>query len=202
MMKKYYIPGMFSIILLPMMCMWYFGYINTYKTYGAINVYFPEIGPCTLYSEVPFDEINFTVFELNSTLSGDAVVVQNIVETIDRLEDQKEGVKIVLGKNMEYSSYIRILELLLTKRGETLLFSDEILFINEIYHNKHLEFFDNIEIIDPLTNEVIPELQRNRTKEFLEQIGDKKYLIYGGYILLLFFAFRDYNRKIRRNKKE
>ncbi|KZE84041.1 hypothetical protein AV926_02640 [Myroides marinus] len=124
------------------------------------------------------------------------------METIDKLENQKEGVKIVLGKNMEYSSYIRILELLLTKRGETLLFSDEILFINEIYHNKHLEFFDNIEIIDPLTKEAIPELQRKRTKEFLEQIGDKKYLIYGGYILLLVFAFRDYNRRIRRNKKE
>lgn len=139
---------------------------------------------------------------MNSTLSGDAAVAQNIVETIDKLENQKEGVKVVLGKNMEYSSYIRILELLLTKRGETLLFSDEILFINEIYHNKHLELFDNIEIINPLTNEVIPELQRNRTREFLEQIGDKKYLIYGGYILLLAFVFRDDNRRIKGNKKE
>ncbi|APA93794.1 MULTISPECIES: hypothetical protein [Myroides] len=196
-MKKYYIPGMISIILLPLMCMWYFSYTNSYKAYSAIVVRMGEgIGACTFDGNIPIEKMTFVDFSLNGNIENDASTVNKIVNEIDKIaqnEDYDSGVNILLGEKMEYASYIRILETLYLKGGMYIVLDDKIICVHDKYYNENINMLDDIIIVDSITNEpLFPELKRNRTMEFYEQMGNKKYLILGSFLLLVVFVFRDY----------
>lgn len=195
-MKKYYIPGMISIILLPLMCMWYFSYTNSYKAYSAIVVRMAEgIGACTFDGNIPIEEMTFVDFSLNGDIEKDTPTVNKIINEIDKIarnEDYDSGVNILLGEKMEYASYIRILETLYLKGGMYIVLEDRIICVNDKYYDESIRTLDGLIIIDPVTNKPFPELKRNRLMEFYEQMGNKKYLILGGFLLLVVFAFRDY----------
>ncbi|MCC9044324.1 hypothetical protein LNQ81_16750 [Myroides sp. M-43] len=195
-MKKYYIPGMISITLLPFMCMWYFSYTNSYKAYSAIVVRMVEgIGACTFDGNIPIEEMTFVDFSLNEDIEKDTPAVNRIVKEIEKIarnEDYDNGVNILLGEKMEYASYIRILETLYLKGGMYIVLEDRIICVNDKYYDESIRTLDGLIIIDPVTNKPFPELKRNRLMEFYEHMGNKKYLILGGFLLLVVFAFRDY----------
>ncbi|EPH13609.1 hypothetical protein HMPREF9713_00556 [Myroides odoratimimus CCUG 12700] len=197
-MKKYYIPGIISIVLLPLMCMWYFSYRGFFKEYGYYEIRRIDFGDVCLIEDnysYYFDSITYKRYELSSDVAKNRELLSAAkvdLEKIFSLDDTSNGVKFVFKDDMNYESYIQVLSLLNYERGKKLMSLDSLWYVNDKYFEENLVMpvVENVEL-ESITEFEVPVKESNL--EILdEQIGNKKYLILGSFLLLVVFTFRDY----------
>ncbi|MDM1369228.1 hypothetical protein [Myroides marinus] len=211
-MKKYYIPGMFSIILLPMMCMWYFGYYDMFKQYGYYEISTVDMDNSCYAIELNsyyYDSITYKRYELtdnikqnNKELKKADIELKHLFST----NDYNHGVKFIFNNKMKYSNYIKVLDILNYEKGKKFVFEDSLIFINDKYfnENRRLPIVYNEDFKDEsLDLDKVEVTVKESNLDILSNlIGNYKYLLVLNFVLLVFFAFRDYNRRIKGNKKE
>lgn len=202
-MKKYYIPGMISIILLPLMCMWYFSYRGFLVPSTGMEVYVEnkgEIEGCDFDERyIPFKGIEFNSYQFSGNQDYDGQLVLNARDRIKEListKDSLHGVKFMLNDGPDYAHYIEVLNLLKDSKGMVMIYPDSIKYVNRYYsEDGYGAFFrDSEEYIYFLSEDdnTIQEEASSNLSNIIELIGNYKYFLIASFLLLVVFAFRDY----------
>lgn len=202
-MKKYYIPGMISIILLPLMCMWYFSYRGFLVPSTGMEVYVENKGEsegCGSYERyIPFKGIEFNSYEFIGNQEYDNQIVLNVRERIRELISKKDslhGLRFILNDGPDYALYIEVLNLLKDSKGMVMIYPDSIKYVNGYYTEDGYRAFlgdseKNMFFISENDN-TKQEKASNNLINIIELIGNYKYLLLASFLLLVVFAFRDY----------
>lgn len=111
--KIYYVPGMISLVCIPLLCIGYFFYSGAFVQYGAISFGMPDnvtdwfekykIASIRKYKEFDFDkkveEIDLNEFE---------TFLKNTIKNRDTVN----GAKVNLGNHTNYKTFIDVLDIL------------------------------------------------------------------------------------------
>ncbi|MDR0230006.1 MAG: hypothetical protein LBI72_13245 [Flavobacteriaceae bacterium] len=93
-MKKYYIPGMFSIILLPIMCIWYFNYRGFLKESIGMEVYVIDNDDYDICDYIdPFQGGKYYTYRFTGNLDHDNQVILNAKNKIDELISENNTIE-------------------------------------------------------------------------------------------------------------
>lgn len=123
MKKMYYIPGIFSVILLPVLGIWYMNKYDSFQKLTAINVNFiryEEISHLPkddffyksyeVYTKTKYTEI---IFDDNKSNSKEKLqLLENLVHRRLHLKDSLNGLKITFDNNSTYDDFIQALDIL------------------------------------------------------------------------------------------
>ncbi|WP_133145899.1 hypothetical protein [Myroides marinus] len=193
-MKKYYIPGMFSIILLPIMCIWYFnyrGFLKEYRCYALSSVVMDNA--CNIVERYSFynDSVVYKQYKLSNDLIKNKELLLDAKEelnTIFSLNNYEKGVEFIFDPTMKYATYIEVLNLTNHKKGKRMITLDKILYVNDKYYEENQ--------IPPVVNNIDLSEEKVFIKEsnlsiLINLIGNYKYLLFGSFMLLLLFSFRN-----------
>ncbi|MDM1348204.1 hypothetical protein HX017_05255 [Myroides marinus] len=193
-MKKYYIPGMFSIILLPIMCIWYFnyrGFLKEYRCYALSSVMMDNA--CNIVERYSFynDSVVYKQYKLSNDLIKNKELLLDAKEelsTIFSLNNYEKGVEFIFDPTLKYATYIEVLNLTNHEKGKRMITLDKILYVNDKYYEENK--------IPPVVNNIDLSEEKVFIKEsnlsiLINLIGNYKYLLFGSFILLLFFTFKN-----------
>ena len=141
--KIFYVPGMISLILIPLFCFYHFYKVDAFKVYGGIELGMPYENDFEKY-KVPtlrkYKLFNFKASESdgNKQLNEMKLYLKKLVVN----KDTVNGIKIHLGKKTYYETFIRIIDIITEENAPTWIIND-----NDIYilgsSNTYKEVKDN-----------------------------------------------------------
>ncbi len=112
-MRKYYIPGILSIILLPFLCLCYLNHYNLLNETRGIQVYVDdankELGCVNSEIYIPFKDVVFTTYLFTGDLENDNILMHNLKNNVQKIIEQDDyvsGVKCIYENKISYSRYI------------------------------------------------------------------------------------------------
>ncbi|MNS22533.1 hypothetical protein D3C86_748560 [compost metagenome] len=111
--KIFYVPGMISLVLIPLICMVYFCTTDAFVEKGCIDVSFPS--DSLMIKQFLSVERKYKVYSFNSSEISESADLSNLqlgLRKMKRENDTINGIKIHLGNNMDYEVYVRILDIL------------------------------------------------------------------------------------------
>ena len=124
--KIYYVPGMISLICLPILCLWYlnehkkveriieFQYPQKYYPHDSNNICtYPYDTSCL---SLPYNRRKYSEFRLNGNNLQDSLILikfnekqQHIVQT----EDSINGLHVFFGDSVQYKNFIKVINICL-----------------------------------------------------------------------------------------
>lgn len=203
--KKYYLAGLISIIMLPIMCIIYLKHIDAFTTYGSLSL---SVWNGTDFKEETTNFLNskkFAVVNITGDLGSDTAklkIAQESVKQIILTKDSIKGIKFHFEKKSQYWSYIRVIDILNTEKASTFLaYKNDIWFANPRIPkpDKNLkEIKPFICISGRLQNEYLERVQneyleKNKYKIFYQKViefSKKYYLPIIAYVFMVFFTLR------------
>jgi hypothetical protein len=111
--RIFYVPGMISLVLIPLFCFYHFYKVDAFKVYGSVNIYFPS-DPKMIEKFLAVKR-NYKLFEFNNSLNLESKKINDLqfaLRKLNRENDILNGIQIHLGEKMKYEVYVRILEIL------------------------------------------------------------------------------------------
>ncbi|PBJ13682.1 hypothetical protein [Flavobacterium sp. ACN6] len=110
--KIFYVPGMVSLVLIPIFCFCYFYKTDAFKGERCIGIYIPS--DSIEIKDFLSLKRNYQVFHLESSLDLEGKKLEKLqfaLRNLNRTNDTVKGIQIHLGKKMKYEVYIRILDI-------------------------------------------------------------------------------------------
>lgn len=137
MKKLRYIPGIISIILLPILGIWYMNKHNYFQQFGALDIAYPDIEEDEEFEQYiredfTFDYRNYTEITLDGNKEESKKkfqYVDNFTNKIIETKDTINGLKIHLGNQATYNEFIQLLNVLWEKPREIIWTIDNDTFI-------------------------------------------------------------------------
>ncbi|SNR65058.1 hypothetical protein [Flavobacterium sp. ov086] len=206
--KIFYVPGMISLVFIPLFCFYHFYKVDAFKVYSGIELGLP-------YEDV-FEKYKFStlreykVFEFNgSELDGtkDLNQMKLYLRMLRTNKDTINGVKIHFGSQTYYETFIRTIDIIAEEEAPTWIINN-----NDIYilgsSNTFKKVKDTIEYhtMDCGTGELMAkqrrwELENKREEEekaFQISFFQNKWKIlslgYLGLVFLNIFALVKFNK--------
>jgi len=115
--KFFYVPGMISLIFIPLFCFYHFYKTDAFKDERSIAIFFPSDSivekQLSLHKRI-YHEFNFNDSKVaeNKKLQD----LQYFLRKLYRENDTINGVKIHLGNKMTYDVYIRVLDIFMIEK--------------------------------------------------------------------------------------
>lgn len=111
--KIFYVPGMISLVFIPLFCLYHFYKVDVFKVEGCMSIYFPEDS----LSIKKFLSVKrkYKVYSFNNSEIVESKNLNNLhsaLRKLNRENDTINGVQIHLGRKMKYEIYIKILDIL------------------------------------------------------------------------------------------
>ncbi len=122
--KIFYVPGMISLVVLPVALLFYVFQHQFLQEQYCINLGLPDQSTFKQLSTnygFPFKR-KFKVFDCNGTLESNQAVLKKFQLELRHQNNNKDtinGIKLLLGKKMSYEVYIRILDVLTIEKTPT-----------------------------------------------------------------------------------
>ena len=116
--KIFYVPGMISLIFIPLLCFYHFYKVDAFKEEGCISFFYPT-DSVSIKKFVSLER-NYQDFTFNKSLDLETNNLNNLQRDLRQLNienDTIKGVKIHLGSKMKYEVYIKILDILSIEIG-------------------------------------------------------------------------------------
>ena len=120
MKKLRYIPGMFSIILLPLLGYIYFQSNGYFKQFGAFDIVYPDIEEDEefeqyIHKDFTFDYRSYTEITLDGNKETSRKTFKYVVDFTDKVIETKDtinGLKIHIDNQATYNEFIQLLDIL------------------------------------------------------------------------------------------
>ncbi len=194
-MRKYYIPGMITMLLLPLLGYWYIQKTIPTRDYRMIEVNFEEIGYVTCIEGELFEGVLFE----NLTFTGNSIQDEKLLQQAeDKIEmilshDEKKRGLVFTFETVPYSTYIKVLTILSKHRKRVIMYADSIKFSNDqnsmnlnFTREELKEMYPPLELAD---GTIETEVEEDKVALVLHQIGNYKYIIGIGFLLLVYCCF-------------
>ena len=201
--KIYYVPGMISLILLPVLCIFYLD--KHYYEECCIEIVVPEKYNPTRYTNTPkglrFDTTLlsipenrriYTTFEFNGNdeinkirLDSSTTLLKQIILT----EDTINGVRFILGDSAKYSTFIEILDLCFTDSFPTFVpYENDVWWL---YTKKSEEIKQRIREIKKEKERIreLPPIEKQSFTEKINAFFHDENIIKMKYFFVLFTVF-------------
>jgi len=133
--KLLYVPGMISLVVLPILLMCYFyDAQKSFVQYGSMDLGLPERGSMKqMKKDFPLlTNRNYQMFTFNGSLESEIKELLKFQKTLKEFNHSKDtisGIKLHFGKQMKYEVFIRILEILNIEKTPTYIPYEQELFI-------------------------------------------------------------------------
>ncbi|MFB9077129.1 hypothetical protein ACFFLS_03185 [Flavobacterium procerum] len=205
--KIFYVPGMISLVLIPIFCFYHFYKVDAFKVYSLISFSLPdeksitkeEVRQLRKYKEFSFNNEKWQ--QLNQ-LKEFRFYVRGLMKNYDTIN----GAKVHFGPKMDYDTYIETLNAVIEEGGESYIYYDDDMYIlgkRKIkktytpkmiwtcgYGESNKEYF--------LEEERKAQLERNIA------LFKKNWILFAGYlglVLLNLFALVKFNKNQKYNQK-
>ncbi|WP_298115436.1 hypothetical protein [Flavobacterium sp.] len=217
--KIFYVPGMISLVVLPILFLWFLNFNNSFKEYTCIRL--------GLADKQSFNEIlekfdfpnlrNYKIFVFNNTLEKEKNNLRSFQKSLriqNKFRDTINGIKLQFGKKMTYEVYIKILDILNIENTPTYIdYQNNLWILNGNRKNKKIDEKENKHLtvncgtsyytyIETLKIEA-KEKEKER-KEFFISYNKKVwylYVAYLGLVVLNIFALLKFNRNRKYSQK-
>lgn len=205
-MRKYYIPGMITMLLLPLLGYWYIQKTIPSRDYRAIEVDFEDASFYDCFGGGPFKGVVFETLEFTGDSIQNEKLLQQAEDKIEAIlshDEKKKGLAFTF-ETVSYSTYINILSILDKHKRNVFVYRDSIKFSNDqnlidLQSNKE----DFKEMIKKLEGEhEVMNVKENKVALVLHQMGNYKYAIGIGFLLLVYCCFYDVYRLRRWEDKK
>ncbi|GAB3718708.1 hypothetical protein [Flavobacterium koreense] len=122
--KIFYAPGMISLVVLPILFLWFLYFSNSFKEYSCIELGLADKKSYyEILNEFDFPNLrNYKIFVFNNTLEkekNNLINFQKSLKIQNKFKDTINGIKLQFGKKMTYEVYIRILDILQSEKTPT-----------------------------------------------------------------------------------
>ncbi|WP_264534883.1 hypothetical protein [Flavobacterium sp. N1736] len=115
--KIFYVPGMISLIFIPLFCFYHFYKVDAFKEQRSIDFYFPD--DSIMKQQLLIFKRNNQVFNFNNSEIVEKQNFENLrlaLRKLKRENDTLNGIKIHLGNKMTYEVYIRLLDIFIIEK--------------------------------------------------------------------------------------
>jgi hypothetical protein len=111
--RIFYVPGMISLVLIPLFCFYHFYKVDAFKVYRGINLNLPNQESFVEY-KIPSLR-KYKVFNFNENEISEKKKLQDMQLYLRKLANNKDtinGIKIHFGLKTNYDVFIRIIDIL------------------------------------------------------------------------------------------
>jgi len=119
--KIFYVPGMISLVFIPLFCLIYFYRTDTFKVYGALEFgLVPDKQTFEKY-KVPVLR-NYTTFNFEKNRSLEVKKLNQLkkfLKELVRTSDTINGAKIHFGPKTDYNTFVNVIEILRIQKVPT-----------------------------------------------------------------------------------
>lgn len=199
--KIFYVPGMISLILIPVFCFYHFYKVDAFKVESCIDISFPDSIQKKGFLQI---KRNYQVFNLNSGEDLEKEKLNDLqlaLRKIKRKNDTINGIQVHLGNKMQYEVYIRVLDIIGIEQMPMFIQNDNNFFVLMMPKPK---FKNDLKEIVPYkcgyweaNKDFFLERERKRLLEYNLSLYKKNWILLLGYlgiVLLNFFALVKFNK--------
>ncbi|WJS94963.1 hypothetical protein NYQ10_00585 [Flavobacterium johnsoniae] len=207
--KIFYVPGMISLVLIPLFCVFYFYQSGAFKVYSYVDLSLPnkedfenyKIGELRKYKAFYF---NNQKSKEEQKLRELRLFARSLVKSFDTIN----GAKVYLGPKTDYDTFVGILNIINEEKVPTwALFEDNIYVIASAKPNPNTKrpFFCGTAEYSLRNSRLMEE--ENRKKELLifqKAFLKQQWLIFLGYfgiVLISIFTLVKFNKNKKYNQK-
>ena len=217
--KIFYVPGMISLVVLPILFLWFLYFNNSFKEYSCIELGLADKKSYyEILNEFDFPNLrNYKIFVFNNTLEkekNNLINFQKSLKIQNKFKDTINGIKLQFGKKMTYEVYIRILDILQSEKTQTYFEYQNYLWIlngnqrkekanqrekEHIIVNCGTSFYTHLE-----TLKIEAEEKEKQKNELLISFYKKVWYLFValiGIIILNIFVLLKFNRNRKYNQK-
>ncbi|MBE8728021.1 hypothetical protein [Flavobacterium hungaricum] len=112
--RIFYVPGMISLVLIPLFCLYHFYKVDAFKVYGSINISMPY--EKDYFAKYKFASLReYKVFDFNENESKTKEQLKNVrlyLQNLIKARDTINGVKLHYGPKMHYETFIKTIDIL------------------------------------------------------------------------------------------
>ncbi|MBF4518850.1 hypothetical protein IRZ71_21040 [Flavobacterium sp. ANB] len=112
--KIFYVPGMISLIFIPLLCLIYFYKVDAFKVYTLLNVELPAPDN-NVFEELNIADLRkYKIFNYNSNEFEENRSLEKLRFSLRKLKKENDtinGIRIHLGKKMTYGVYVQVLNI-------------------------------------------------------------------------------------------
>ncbi|MCP2029463.1 hypothetical protein L1276_004650 [Flavobacterium sp. HSC-32F16] len=208
--KIFYVPGMISLVLIPLVCIVYFYKTNAFKVYGAINLALPNKGDFEKYEVENLRE--YKVYKFSGNEFDDKKKLNEMRFYLRKLSNEKDtinGIKLQYNAKTNYDIFIKTLDVLAIENPPTWgMFGNNIYIIansnspKKVKKNSSVTHTMNCGTMEVMKQQAYWE-QKNRKEEetrvfqvsFFAQKWKLIFCAYAGLIFLNIFALVKLNKR-------
>lgn len=200
--RIFYVPGMISLVFIPLFCFYHFYKVDAFKDIRTIDVHFPEDSITKEYLQSK--KRNYQFFNFNNSENLEDKNLKNLQITLrklNRVNDTINGVQIHLGNKMTYDVYIKILDVFMIEGISTYLKYNDDFFVLMLPKPKVNK---NSPIIVPINcgyweanKDYFLKMEREQQLKDLLSLYKKYKILFMGYIAIVFlniFALVKFNK--------
>lgn len=118
--KIFYVPGMISLVLIPLFCLYHFHKSEAFKTYGALDFSVPDKEDFERYK---FEDLRkYKVFNFNNQKSKEEQKLKEFrLFTRDLVKhyDTINGAKIQFGPKTDYGTFVNVIDIVSEEKVPT-----------------------------------------------------------------------------------
>ncbi len=199
--KIFYVPGMISLILIPVFCFYHFYKVDAFTVESCVDVSFPDSIQKKAFLQI---KRNYQVFNLNSSEDLEKEKLNDLqlaLRKINQKNDTINGIQIHLGNKMQYEVYIRVLDILAIEQMPLYIQNDNDFFLFMMPKPKFKSDFKKIVPFKcgywEANKDFFLERERKRQLEYNLALYKKNWILlsaYLGLVLLNIFALVKFNK--------
>lgn len=199
--KIFYVPGMISLILIPVFCFYHFYKVDAFKVESCVDVSFSDAVQKKSFLQI---KRNYQVFNLNSSEDFEKEKLNDLqlaLRKINRKNDTINGIQIHLGDKMQYEVYIRVLDILAIEQMPLFIQNSNDFFVLMMPKPKFKNVFKEIIPFKcgywEANKDFFLERERKRQLEYNLSLYKKNWILlsaYLGLVLLNIFALVKFNK--------
>ncbi|OMQ10030.1 hypothetical protein [[Flexibacter] sp. ATCC 35103] len=200
--RIFYVPGMISLVFIPLFCFYHFYKVDAFKDIRTIDVHFPEDSITKEY--LLSKKRNYQFFNFNNSENLENKNLKNLQITLrklNRVNDTINGVQIHLGNKMTYDVYIKILDVFMIEGISTYLKYNDDFFVLMLPKPKVNKNSPKIVPINcgywEANKDYFLKMEREQQLKDLLSLYKKYKILFMGYIAIVFlniFALVKFNK--------
>jgi ribosomal protein S10 len=215
--KVFYVPGMFSLVVLPIMFLCYFYSHKSFYIESSIPLGLPDKQTIEkLSNETGFPiPRKYKEFTFNGSLKFEKTKLENFQSALkvqNKLKDTINGIKLHIGSKMKYEVYIEILEILEVEKTPTYIpYKNDFWILNanpkkekaadkEHFQmrcgTQHFLYLSELE-----AEQIIKEKKREKELNKFYKENILPYFLYFSIVILNIFSLLKFNRNRIYNQK-
>ncbi|MFC0776534.1 hypothetical protein [Flavobacterium sp. HJSW_4] len=204
--KIFYVPGMISLVLIPLFCLCHFDNIEAFKTYGALDFGLPNKEDFEKHRVG--DLRKYKIFNFNNQKSKEEQKLKELrffTRDLVKQYDTINGAKVQFGPKTDYDTFVSVIDIVSEEKVPTYVLFNNYMYVIASAKPKKRGFVCGTTEYFLRNSRLIEE--ENREKELnVFQISFLKQrwpilLGYFGIVLINIFALVKFNKNKKYNQK-